>query len=479
MTTTAEIVKKIEDRQAELLPGQKSMDKLTLHYLANVAVAEALKDAYDEIDEGLTNIDVLKATGTKLDALVAYVLTGGRDLGDYATGSITFYTAYPATSEITIPSGTKCYALLEDGSKIYFVTTEEVTVSAGNSSATAAARAAERGTSGNIAAYAIIGMIRNITGISSCENRLDFTGGTDEESDADLRTRYWEAVQAPGKATILMLQTALTALPDVSESKVVSYGSGDIGVLVAYSGGIEESSDDIIEAISKNIAVGTQARGMLCATIDSTQVVVLNDDVYGGLIWVRPRCYVSAEEALSLTYLDMDGATQTASVTIPAGTHRGVMIAAEMAATSSRAKKILTAPPSANGNSYDVVLGMGDADHLYNLPELVDVAIVAKIRLTDTPETDLVESIEASLTDFANSYIIGENLQYSDVQRFLFNQFDSAETDSIGRPFIGIDELTEMMVTAGGQVATKNGDTITVEEDWKLRAGTISVQIVT
>ena len=45
--------------------------------------------------------------------------------------------------------------------------------------------------------------------------------------------------------------------------------------------------------------------------------------------------------------------------------------------------------------------------------------------------------------------------------------------------FIGIDTLVEMTVTAGGQAATKNGDGITVEEDWKLQAGSISVQIVT
>jgi uncharacterized phage protein gp47/JayE len=479
VTDTATIVKKIEDRQAELLPGQTSMDKLTLHYLANLAVAEALKDAYDKLEIGLTDIDILKATGTKLDALVSHVLIEGRELGDYATGAITFYTAYPATSQITISAGTKCYALLEDGSKIYFATTESVTVLVGASSATAAAKAVVRGTSGNIAAYAIIGMTSAVTGISSCENQLDFSGGTEDETDAELRERYFDAIQAPGKATALMIQRALNDLSTVSEVKVWSYGSGDLGVLVAYSGGIEESSDDIVDAISENIAAGTHARGILCATIDSTQVVVLNDDVYGGMIWIRPRCYISAEEILILTYLDMNGATQTAIATIPAGTHRGVMIAAEMAASSSRAKKIVTAPTSPAGNCYDVLLGMGDAGLLYNLPELIDVTVVAKIRLTDTPETGLVDLIKASLTSFADAYIIGENLEYSDVQRFLFNRFDSTSTDCIGRPFIGIDELTEMVVTAGGHAATKNGDKITVEEDWKLRAGTITVQIVT
>jgi hypothetical protein len=408
---------------------------------------------------------------------VSHVLIEGRELGDFATGAITFNTAYPATAEIAVPAETKCYALLEDGSKIYFVTTEAVTVLVGESSATAAAKAVVRGITGNIAAYAIIGMISAITGISSCENQLDFSWGTEDETDAELRERYFDAIQSPGKATALMIQRALNDITTVSEVKVWNYGSGDMGVLVAYSGGIEESSDDIVDAIEANIAAGAQARGILCATI-STQVVVLNDDVYGGLIWVRPRCYISAEEVLTFTYTDMNRTTQTAIATIPAGTHRGDMIAAGMASGSSRAKKIITAPTSPAGNSYDVLLGMGEAGLLYNLPELVDLSIMAKIRLTETPETGLKDLIEASLKDFANSYIIGENSEYSDVQRFLFNLFDPTATDSIGRPFIGIDTLVEMTVTAGGQAATKNGDGITVEEDWKLQAGSISVQIV-
>ena len=80
--------------------------------------------------------------------------------------------------------------------------------------------------------------------------------------------------------------------------------------------------------------------------IDLSQVVVLNDDVYGGQIWIRPRCFVAAEDTFSLTYADIDGVTQTANLTIPAATHRGEMILAEMATEDSRAKKILTVTPS-------------------------------------------------------------------------------------------------------------------------------------
>ena len=54
--TTDDIVKRIEDRQAEMLPGRKSMDKLSLHYLANISVAAELAEAYAALEANLDNI---------------------------------------------------------------------------------------------------------------------------------------------------------------------------------------------------------------------------------------------------------------------------------------------------------------------------------------------------------------------------------------------------------------------------------------
>jgi len=72
--TVDELTKELEDIQADMLPDQKSMDKLTLHYIANLTWASALNKCYQELEDGLTNIDVLKASGSKLDAIVALVL---------------------------------------------------------------------------------------------------------------------------------------------------------------------------------------------------------------------------------------------------------------------------------------------------------------------------------------------------------------------------------------------------------------------
>jgi hypothetical protein len=465
--TYAEILQELEDSQAASIPGQKSMDKLTLHYLANVSWANQLRECYDFVEQQIIDIDVLRASGSKLDAIVSHVLPDGRLSGDYAVGYVTFIAQYPATSAIVIPAGTQVYALTEDSAKIYFVTTAAGSIAIGQTETTIVARAAVRGITGNIGPYAIMSLTSAVNSIMEVENRLEFAGGTPDETDDELRTRYFDKIQAPGKATALMLQRALTELTSIKEARIWSYGQGDIGVMVDY-GNVAAVNEDITDCLEENIAVGTQARGVIGGTIDGPLSQVLTDDVYGGQIWIRTRSFVAAEETLSMTYLDMGEVVQTAAITIPAGTARGVMLPATMATEASRAKKMVTVPTSPGGNSYDVCLGMGKAGLLYNLPELTPMAITARFRMTDTPEDDLIENITASLTAFLDAFRIGERLEYSDVLKFFFNEFDPDEDDYVGRAFVGIDELISLAVSGGGQAAGALGERITVEEDWRL-----------
>lgn len=474
--TVDELTQDIEDAQANLLPDQQSMDKLTLHYIVNRTWAVQLQNCYNEIEEVLDKIDVLRATGEDLENLVLHALPEGRQLGDYATGNITFISDYPVTEAVTIPIGTVCYAILETGEKVKFQTTEVATIAQNQTEGTAACRSVDRGPDGNVAAYAVRQIENYSFGASSCENRLAITGGTEDESDDDLLQRYYDAIAAPGKATAFMLERELNDLDDIKEVKIENYGQGDIGVVVDYSGGITAVSDDIVDCIRTNKACGTQARGCLGATIDGAAAVVTTNDCYGGLIFVRPRCHIAVEDTFSLTYYDMTSTPQTANVTIPAGTHRGEMVAATMLNAASRAKRIETVTPSGN-NSYDILIGMGEPDLLYNLPELISVNITAHIYQTDTPEADLLDLIEASVAAFIDARRIGERLEYSDIQRFMFNQFDPTQDDCIGRPFLGIDEIADLSIEAGEAVIDAVGERLTIEEDGRFEPGTISVSL--
>lgn len=472
--TIDELTKDIEDTQADLLPDQVSMDKLTLHYIANRTWATQLNKCYQEIEDVLAKIDILRASSEDLERLVVHALPGGRYLGDYASGYVTFISDYPATEAITIPAGTVCYAILETSSKLKFTTTESVEIGISETEATAACIASERGPDYNVAAYAIIQVETYVFGISSCENRLAITGGTLDESDEDLLQRYYDAIAAPGKATAFMIERALMDVENVKEVKIDSYGQGDIGVVVDYSGGIEEVSEDIVNCLQRNKSCGIQSRGCLGATIDGATAVVTSNDCYGGLVWVRPRNHIAAEDTFTLTYYDMTSTPQTATVVIPAGTHRGEMVAATMLDADSRAKRIETITPSGN-NSYDILIGMGEADLLYNLPELISVNITAHVYLTSTPEADLLENIEASLSAFIDALRIGERIEFSDIQRFMFNLFDQTQDDDIGRPFLGIDEIADLSIEAGGVIINGIGERLEIEEDGRFEPGTISI----
>ena len=85
-----EITQWIEDAQALELPDQISMDKLTLHYLANRSWAAQIQECYKLNEEVLEYLDVMRASGERLVELVRHALPAGRLEGDHATGYVTF-----------------------------------------------------------------------------------------------------------------------------------------------------------------------------------------------------------------------------------------------------------------------------------------------------------------------------------------------------------------------------------------------------
>ncbi len=472
-----EITRWIEDAQALELPDQISMDRLTLHYLANRTWAAQLQECYKLNEQVLEYLDVMRASGDRLVELVRHALPDGRLEGDHATGYVTFLPDYPPTAAITIPAGTRVYAIPElSTEKLWYKTTVEATLGIGETEVTVAIEAEKNGPDSNTGPMTVRQMEGFISGIVDIENRLVITGGTEDETDAELRQRYFDAVIAPGKATHIMIERALLDLADVREVSLIDHGFGDVEVVVDYTGGIAEVNGDITECLDENLGGGVQARGCYGASVSGSTVIVTVNDTYGGEIWVRPTVHTGDEDTFSMTYLDMTGATQTANVTIPAGTHRGTMIKATMASEGSRAKKILTVTASGN-NAYDILIGMGISGRLYNLPELVNVDVDLQIYQTSTPETDLLTKIETSVTNFINSLRIGERLEFSDVQRFVFNEFDPTAEDNIGRPFIGIDEIASLVITTITDTITAVGERLTIETDERLEPGTITATL--
>lgn len=484
--TETEILAEIEEFMASMFPRMQANDRLTLHYILSRASANSIVGLYERIEEVLDQVDILRATGADLEHLVsAHLLT--RSLGDYATGSITFRRNVPALEDITIPSGTRCQA----GSQ-FFATTEAGTIAEGEVSTSVAATAEERGLDGNVAAYTINAIYSSLPAVDTVENPLAFSGGTADETDEELRQRYIDIVTLPGLATEEMLERHLEDLDDVSEALVINHGGGDVEVVVDYSGGLDETSDDIVSELETVLAAGCQGRGChaAIATVGGNIESVIDPvsltaaDTYGGYVWLRPLEPVLAEDSFDLDYRNMGGMTQTVTATVPKGTPRGRMVLVDLGDDDERAVSIPVKAFTGSYN-YDVLLGMGDAGYLYELPTDVTVTVNLTIVGGETPETDLDDNIEASIRAWLSDYVIGEQVEWSDLRTVAVLEYTSPDNPTekhilqgTERPFIGIDRITSMYVSGGGSSMSHDGEIIELEADEIARAGDIFVTVL-
>jgi uncharacterized phage protein gp47/JayE len=106
-----------------------------------------------------------------------------------ATGQVTF----TGTDGTVIPVGTRVST--DDAEPIYFVTTEEGTITGGT--VTVDAEAETAGASGNVAAGKITLVVGDLSGVTLVTNNTPFDGGVDEESDEALLQRYLDRVRRP------------------------------------------------------------------------------------------------------------------------------------------------------------------------------------------------------------------------------------------------------------------------------------------
>jgi hypothetical protein len=430
------------------------------------------------------------ASGADLDALVKDRLPEGRLLGDRASGSISFISNTTIEdADVVIPAGTEVAAQSATGN-LLLETTEEGTIPIGSMSCTVSAEALLAGTQGNIIAYAASRIMSGIAHVDRVENSLAFSGGTDGETDVELLDRYIYTVKEPGRATETLIVEHLLALANVDdesivyEARIYPRGQGDVELVIDCA---EDSDTDVGDCIKENIAAGITARGCMAATIAHDDNDVELADCAGGKIWIRPTVRVATEDSLSVDYTTTDSATHTATATIPAGTPRGTAIEATLEDPADLATEITAIPPYTGTSAYDVLIGRGDEyPYLFNKPEHVLVDIALSIILTATPEVDLEDKIEASIAAFLNQFKIGEELQYSDLMKAVLFDVSTQDVDTTAtmRPFQGIDQITSLVATAteaghAEQTSEKPGDLITVEDDARMDAGTMTITVVT
>lgn len=182
------------------------------------------------------------ATGQNLDRLVA-ILGIRRKRATKATGTVTFSRSAPATSDIIIPAGTRVAA----DESVVFQTTEEVVLQQGQTSVDAAIEAVEPGSQGNVAANTITKLVDPVSGIESVNNASPTSGGSDTESDEELR--YRAITYAPSaKATVYSIKAALLQIEGVTDVNVEE-DFGECKVIITIAGGSDTEITNTIEDV--------------------------------------------------------------------------------------------------------------------------------------------------------------------------------------------------------------------------------------
>jgi hypothetical protein len=443
-----------------------------------IPIAKVVQELELAIDSAAAAHLVPSATGTQLNELVA-----DRGLtrlgGTKALGQVTFIRNLAAGADILIPLGAQVSTQDTDGEgAVYFVTVSEVTIQAGQTSIDAYVEAEKAGSRGNVRAASVVNLPGGLPGVDYVTNVLTFTGGSDTESDEDLRQRYIMTGTNYGRATVPTMKEwleglELDGLKIVREAKVYNEGQGDVVVVVDTSP-TDPNITLVQDGLEACLAGGVSSRGMLAARIKTGANAGNLGDAAGGQLWVRARQTITSQDTFSLSYLYQGGESSphTATFTVPAGTVEGKSVKGTLQVLTDLVLSVNT--PSYSGSfDYDALIGYGVPPLLFITPELVTIDVNMAYVATDTPESNLADLIEASITAFLSDFAIGEELQYSDL-------YDAARIQYLGSgkwgsKFEGIDEVISLSATDGTTIISELGDRIQTEEDGRIDPGTVTV----
>lgn len=159
-----------------------------------------------------------------------------------AVGKITFYLPSEVSHAVSIPAGSVVATMEEN--PVRFVTVEDGFIEAGDVLAIVNAQAVEAGKKGNIKADAVEVCVSVPTEIDSITNYQPFSGGTDEESDEELRNRIKDSYVrlANGTNASFYEQLAMT-IDGVKKASAVGKARG-VGTVNVYVSGMGSGVTD-------------------------------------------------------------------------------------------------------------------------------------------------------------------------------------------------------------------------------------------
>lgn len=217
-----------------------------------------------------------------------------------ATGYVTFTAAGPASSNITIPTGTQVSnGLLTLDTEVIYTTTAFAIIAIGQTSVTVPVASVNTGASNNLDSLAIDKIVSTLNAPLTVTNNEPLAGGADRETETERRLRFIEYISTISRGTAKAVEYgAKTAmLYDVSgimterihDAIVYEPFMHDItkpvGVFECYIyNGSGDTSDEIKELVENTIngyndadgnpVPGWKAAGVICNVIKATETAV-------------------------------------------------------------------------------------------------------------------------------------------------------------------------------------------------------------
>ena len=219
-----------------------------LNSLLDVVAAE-LENVYNENYQTYEANYISTATGIDLENKASdFGLT--RLTASYSTGYLIFGRSTYSSTYIPIPIGTIATTASSSASNaIQFETTEYAVMNPGSLTIRVAARARESGSLGNAAIASIVVLTNPPSGIEFVTNATAFSGGTDDETDEELRSRITSYLNSLQRGTKDALEAAAKSVASVEDAYVEentpTYGFANCWV----SDSSGTASDELLDSV--------------------------------------------------------------------------------------------------------------------------------------------------------------------------------------------------------------------------------------
>ncbi len=206
-----------------------------------IPVAEQLAKAQEDVGLVLSSAQIDNAEGAALDLLTALIGVRRED-SRRATGEVIFSRENAATTDFSIPRGT----IVQTDNRldpIRFKTTTSAVLSAGETEVSVPVEADSGGVVANMGSNALVIMPKPPSGIETVTNPEPTDGGTERETDSELRDRAKKELADGAKATAAALVAGARAVDGVAS---VNIFINDSNVDETDTGGLPDHSFELV-----------------------------------------------------------------------------------------------------------------------------------------------------------------------------------------------------------------------------------------